>query len=407
MRRSVTTRSGMATKYIVLAVVIVAMVVAVGYGATTLTSASSATSTSQSTTVSSSTAVSSSATSTSQSTTLSSSTTAVPLTFPANPPTNNSVSAVRIGYFANLNHAPAVIGLSNGDFQKFVGPSTTIQTTLFTSGSPEMTALLANKIDMAYVGPSPAVNAYLASNGTALQIVSGVANGGAIFVVRNASNIASAKDFGGKTFAAPGVGNTQDIALRHYLLSNGYGIAPAGNVTVVDTSNANIVTLMIKGQIDGAWVPEPWGATLVAEAGAHVFLNEASLWRNGFSTSELVVSTSFLKAHPEVVREVIAANLYETQWVQDNPQQSAVALNNVLGNLTGGPIGLPIVQTAMTRLSFTDNPLEASVLQQAQNAFALGDLGTTAPTTQGLAGLYNLAILNSLLKADGLPQVTG
>jgi len=402
MRRHPRTRSAIAIKYIAVAVVVLALAVAVGYGAI---ASKSSTQTSSS---SSQSAPSSSSTSTTAaSTTLSSSAAAVPLAIPASPPTNNSVSAVRIGYFANLNHAPAVIGLSNGDFQKFVGPSTKIQTTLFTSGSPEMTALLANKIDIAYVGPSPAVNAYLASNGTALQIVSGVANGGAVFVVRNASNINSFKDFGGKTFAAPGVGNTQDIALRHYLLQNGYNVAPTGNVTVVDTSNANIVTLMEKGQVDGAWVPEPWGAILVAEAGAHIFLNEESLWPSGFSTTELVVSTSFLQAHPDVAREVIEANLYETQWIQNNPQEAAVTLNNVLGNLTGGAIGLPIVQAAMTRLSFTDSPLEASVLQQAQNAFALNDLGTTAPTAQSLSGLYNLAILNSLVEEHGLPQVTG
>jgi len=402
MKRPVHARSAIAGKYIVAAMVVVALVVAVGYGviaskSTTQTSTSSA---NQSTALSSTS-------SGSVSSTLSSSTTAVPLTFPANAPANNSVPTVRIGYFANLNHAPALIGLSNGDFQKFVGPSTKVQTTLFTSGSPEMTALLANKIDIAYVGPSPAVNAYLASNGTALQIVSGVANGGAVFVVRNASNISSVKDFGGKTFAAPGIGNTQDIALRHYLLANGYNIAPAGNVTVVDTSNANIVALMEKGQVDGAWVPEPWGAILVADADAHIFLNEASLWPNGFSTTELVVSTSFLQAHPDVVREVVTANLYETQWIQNNPQQAAVTLNNVLGNLTGGPVGLPMIQAAMTRLSFTDSPLGASVLQQAQNAFALNDLGSTAPTTQSLSGLYNLNILNSLLKEYGLPQVAG
>src|SRR5580704_1663549 len=316
MKSSESTRSAIAGKYVVVAVVVVALVVAVGYGAIASKSATqtSTSGTGQGTTSSSSTSTSS------VTTTLSSSTTAVPLTIPANPPTSNSISTVRIGYFANLNHAPAVIGLSNGDFQKFVGPSTTIQTNLFTSGSPEMTALLANKIDIAYVGPSPAVNAYLASSGTALQIVSGVANGGAVLVVRNASNINSLKDFGGKTFAAPGVGNTQDIALRHYLLANGYNIAPTGNVTVVDTSNANIVTLMEKGQVDGAWVPEPWGAILVADADAHIFLNEASLWPNGFSSTELVVSTSFLKAHPEVVSEVVAANLYETQWIQNNPQ---------------------------------------------------------------------------------------
>jgi len=402
MKRPEGARSATAGRYIVVAVVVVALVVAVGYVAI-----SSKSTTQTSTSRASQNTTSSSTSTSSLSATLSSSTTAAPLTFPANPPTDNSVSTVRIGYFANLNHAPAMIGLSNGDFEKFVGPSTKIQATLFTSGSPEMTALLANRIDIAYVGPSPAVNAYLASNGTALQIVSGVANGGAVFVVRNASNISSVKDFGGKTFAAPGVGNTQDIALRHYLLQNGYSISPTGNVTVVDTSDANIVTLMEKGQVDGAWVPEPWGAILVADANAHIFLNEASLWPNGFSTTELVVSTSFLQAHPDVVREVVTANLYETQWIQNNPQEAVVTLNNVMSNLTGGQMGLPIVQAAMARLSFTDSPLETSVLQQAQNAFALNYLGSTAPTTQSLSGLYNLAILNSLLKEYGLPQVTG
>jgi NitT/TauT family transport system substrate-binding protein len=400
MKTNVQTRSGIAGRYVVAVVVVVALVVAAGYGVSTLSSPASSTATSTS-------ALSSSSASSSSSSTSSTGTVSQTLTVPTNPPTNNSASVVTIGYFANLNHAPAVIGLNDGDFQKFVGPSTTIRTTIFTSGSPEMTALLAGKIDVAYVGPSPAVNAYLASNGTALQVVSGVANGGAVFVVSNDSGITSVRDLGGKTFAAPGVGNTQDIALRHYLISNGYGIAPSGNVTVEDTSDANIVALMEKGQIDGAWVPEPWGAILVADADAHIFLNEASLWPDGFSTAELVVSTAFLHSHPDVVREIVAANLYETLWIQNNPQQAAVELNGVLGNLTGGSIGLPIIQTAMTRLSFTDSPLEASVLQQAQNAYALNDLGTVAPTAKGLEGLYNLTILNSLLEEYSLPQVTG
>ena len=393
---------GLATRYVGIVAIVVLVVISGSFAA--LSSGSSRSSTAS---FSSGSSSSESTTTSTTSITSVSSPSPTPLSVPANPPTHNSASVVRIGYFANLNHAPAVIGLSNGDFQKFVGPSTAIQTTLFTSGSPEMTALLAGKIDLAYVGPSPAVNAYLASNGTSLQVISGVANGGAVFVVRNASNIASVKEFGGKTFAAPGVGNTQDVALRHYLILNGYGISPNGNVTVQDTSNANIVTLMIDGKIDGAWVPEPWGQVLVSEAGAHIFLNEESLWPSGFSTTELVASTSFLKAHPDVVKELIEANLYETQWIQNNPQQAAVSLNNILGNLTGGPIGLPIIRAAMTRLSFTDSPLEASVVQQAYNAFALGDLGSSAPTAATLSAIYGLTLLNSVLTEYGLPLVTG
>ena len=322
------------------------------------------------------------------------------------------MATVRIGYFANLNHGPAVIGLNNGTFQKFLGPSTTIQATIFTSGSPEMTAMLAGKIDIAYVGPSPAVNAFIESSGSALQIVSGVANGGAVFVVTNASGLTTPSQLtpgqmNGMTFAAPGVGNTQDIALRHYLQSNGYQTAnDGGTVNVADTANANIVALMEKGTIDGAWVPEPWGAIIVADSASHIFLNEQSLWPNGFSTTELVVSSAFLNVHPDVVREIVTANLYETQWIQNNPQQADVELSNYLGNLTGSAVSVPIITTAMTRLSFTDDPLAASVLQQAENAYSLGDLGTTPPTASNLAGLYNLTILDSVLGQYGLPQVT-
>jgi NitT/TauT family transport system substrate-binding protein len=440
MKRDSRTKSGIATKYVAVGIVVLALAVAAGYGALSLTSSaqsstttttsaapvtststttqssstSSATTSSASTSTATSTSAASSSVTTTSTTTSSttSSSAAPPLTLPATSPTSNSGTVVRIGYFANLNHGPAVIGLNNGDFQKFVGPSTTIQTTLFTSGSPEMTALLAGKIDIAYVGPSPAVNSYIASSGTALQIVSGVANGGAVFVVTNASGLTTASNLTpgqlkGMTFAAPGVGNTQDIALRHYLQVNGYGTAGnGGSVIVDDTANANIVALMEEGQVDGAWVPEPWGAIIVADSASHIFLNEQSLWPNGFSTTELVVASSFLQAHPDVVREIITANLYETQWIQNNPQQADVELNNYLGNLTGSAIGLSIIQSAITRLSFTDSPLEPSVLQQAQNAYELGDLGSTPPTSSNLAGLYNLTILNSVLSYYGLTQVT-
>ena len=144
----------------------------------------------------------------------------------------------------------------------------------------------------------------------------------------------------------------------------------------------------------------------MADSASHIFVNEQSLWPNGFSTTELVVATPFLQAHPDIVKEVVEANLYETYWIQNNQQQAAVDLNDILGNLTGGPIGLPVIQSALTRLSFTDSPLEESVTQQAQNAYALGDLGTTQPTSSNIAPIYNLSILNSILASYGVAQVT-
>jgi len=266
-----------------------------------------------------------------------------------------------------------------------------------------MTALLAGKLDMAYVGPSPAVNAYIASNGTGLVIVAGVTNGGASFVVRGDESINTVKDLGGKTFAAPQLGNTQDIALRHYLQVNGYKTTDkGGNVTVVDTSNSNIVTLFATKKIDGAWVPEPWAQTLILQAGGKLFLDERSLWPNGFSTAELVVRTQFLQQHPDVVKDIIAAHVAETLWINNNPAQAVVELNKQMAILTGQPMNSTILAASLQKLTFTYDPLATSVAQMAQNAYSLGFL-TTAPTN--LSGLYDLTLLNIVLEAQGLQPV--
>jgi len=320
-------------------------------------------------------------------------------------PSTNSIGSVNIGYFANINHAPAVIGIANGDFQKALGPSTTIHTFLFPSGGPEMVALLAGKLDIAYVGPSPAVNAYIQSNGTGLVILGGVASGGAVFVVQNSSKITSAKDLGGKTFAAPGIGNTQDIALRYYLMENGYKTTTnGGNVTVLDATNANIVTLFAEGKVDGAWVPEPYGEVLMQQLGGKLFLDERSLWPGGsFSTAELVVRTQFLQQHADVVQEIVSADVAETNWINKNPSLAEADLNSSLVSLTGQGYSQSILGAALARLAFTYDPLETSVAVQAEHAWALGDL-TQNPTN--LSGLYDLSVLSSVLAADGLPGLS-
>jgi NitT/TauT family transport system substrate-binding protein len=319
-------------------------------------------------------------------------------------PSTNSISVVNIGYFANINHAPAILGISSGAFQKALGPSTTINTFLFTSGGPEMTALLAGKLDMAYVGPDPAVNAYIQSNGTGLVILAGVSSGGAVFVVQNDSGITSARDLGAETFAAPGLGNTQDIALRYYLMENGFNTTSnGGNVTIVDTTNANIVTLFAQGKISGAWVPEPYGEILIQEFGGRQFLDERSIWPGGnFSTAELVVRTQFLQQHPDVVRDIVSADVNESIWINKNPSQAESDLNTSLLALTGQGYSQSIMSASLAKLTFTYDPIEASVALQAEHAYALGDL-TKNPTD--LSGLYDLTILNSVLKADGLPAV--
>jgi sulfonate transport system substrate-binding protein len=320
-----------------------------------------------------------------------------------------STNAVRIGYFANINHAQALVGLFNGDYQEALGDSVQIQTTLFTAGPTEMTALLAGQLDMAYVGPSPAVNAFIQSNGTGLKIVAGASNGGALFVVTDASGIGNAtsgpvtSQLIHKAFLGPQLGNTQDVALREYLLQN--HLVAGTNVTVQDTSNANIVTELVENKVDGAWVPQPYAALILSEAKAHVFLDERSLWPGGgFSTAELVVASPFLTAHSDIVERIVSANVNETIWISSHLSQGATLMNETIAKETGLGISPEVMTSSLSTLTFTYDPLAASVQTQANNAYQLGFLGKTPPN---LNGLFDLTILNQVLAKQGLAAVPG
>src|SRR5919199_5825549 len=227
----------------------------------------------------------------------------------------NSTSSqiLRIGYFPNINHAQAVIGLGNGTFQKALGKNVDVKTFIFNAGPSAMEALFAKQVDVTYVGPNPAINAYVVSQGKDLRIISGASSGGAVFVVRNDSGIQSTKDFANKKFASPQLGNTQDVALRKYLLDNGYKTKEnGGNVEVIPAKNADIVSLMIKKDIDGAWVPEPWGAKLIKEANAKVLVDERDLWPNGqFVTAHIIARTDYIEKNPDVIKKLLSAHIDE------------------------------------------------------------------------------------------------
>ncbi len=380
-----------------IAVAIIVLIVVSVYAAVNLTRGPSPSTTTTSTTPPARTTTSSTSTSSTSTSSTSTSSTST---------TSNSIGVVNLGYFLNVNHAPAILGVSSGSFQKALGPSTTLKTSYYTSGGPEMTALLRGDLDMAYVGPDPAVNAYIQSGGTGVTILAGVASGGAVFVVRNGSGITpgDVKELGGKTFAAPGVGNTQDIALRYYLALQGYNVAPSGNVTIIDEPNSIIVTLFAEGKIAGAWVPEPYGEVLMQQFGGKLFLDERSLWPSGsFSTAELVVRTQFLDQHPDVVRDIVSADVNETIWINNHLSQAETDLNDTLVAITGQGYSQGILNASFSRLSFTFDPLESSVLVQAEHAYVLNDLVQYNP--EFIAGIYDLSILNSVLTAEGLPPV--
>ena len=231
---------------------------------------------------------------------------------------------LRLGYFPNLTHAVALVGVARGTFKDALGPNVHLETKTFNAGPALIEALFANDIDIGYVGPNPAINGYIKSNGAALRIIAGASSGGALFVVRPDAHIHSPTDLANKKIATPQVGGTQDVALRCYLKQHGLQTTDkGGNVQIIPTDNPNILSLFQQGKIDGAWVPEPWATRLVIEGNGTVFLDERSLWPNGeFVTTNVVVRTAFLQEHPNLVEKFLQAHVETVQYILKNPENA-------------------------------------------------------------------------------------
>ncbi|HXX96310.1 MAG TPA: ABC transporter substrate-binding protein [Candidatus Bathyarchaeia archaeon] len=317
---------------------------------------------------------------------------------------SHTASAIlRIGYFPILNHAQAVIGLAKGDFQEAVGKEITIKPEVFGSGPPLIEALFANQIDLAYVGPNPTINGYVVSDGKALKIISGASSGGTVFVVRNDSGIKSIKDFGNKRFATPQVGNTQDVALRKYLLQNGYKTKDeGGNVEVISAQISDIFTLMLTKQIDGAWVPEPWGTKLVKEANGRIFLDERVLWPQGkYITANIIARTDYLRDNPGTVKKFLGAHIDETSWINSHKSEAMDIFNEQLKALTGHIIKPDELKEAWSRIGFTYDPLKPTLLKSANDSLKIGFLRTPP----NLTGIYDLTLLNTVLEQKHLQPI--
>jgi NitT/TauT family transport system substrate-binding protein len=318
---------------------------------------------------------------------------------------NGQSKTLRIGYFPNINHAQAVIGLGRGDFQTALGDNVEVTTQIFNAGPSAIEALFANQIDVAYIGPNPAINGYVQSNGEALRIISGAASGGAVFVVRNDSGINSSQDLANKKFATPEPGNTQDIALRNYLLDNGLNtIEKGGNVEVLTAKNADIVSLMIKKDIDGAWLPEPWGAKLIKEANAKVLVDERDLWPNGqFVTAHIIARTDYIERNPDVIKKMLEAHIDMTSWINDNTDEALQIFNAELNKLMGQTIPEDEFREGISRIELTYDPIKESLFKAANDAFDIGFLGKTRPD---LSEIYDVKILNEVLKERELQEIT-
>src|SRR5262245_24856065 len=309
---------------------------------------------------------------------------------------------VRLGYFPNVTHAPALVGVESGFFQKALGKNT-LDVKTFNAGPEEVTALLAGALDIGYIGPNPSVNAYVQSNGQAVRVVGGSTSGGAYLVVKPEINKAS--DLKGKRVASPQLGNTQDVELRTWLKKQGLktDTQGGGDVAVVPQDNALTLDAFKQGQIAGAWVPEPWATRLVTEGGGKILVDEKTLWPGGkFVTTNIIVRTQFLDEHPDVVKQVLQGNLDAIDFIKTNRAKAEQDVSTQIQKVTGKPIAANLVTASLDNMQFTPDPLPQTLQQSAKDAVAVGLL----QPPKKLFKIYDLKQLNSILKEEGKPEVT-
>jgi NitT/TauT family transport system substrate-binding protein len=302
---------------------------------------------------------------------------------------------VRLGFLENITHASALVALKEGYFTKDLGSAGTLKPTAFSTGTEETTAILAGQLDAAYVGPNPAINAWQKSGGTAIKIVSGAATGGASIVV--AKGITSASQLKGKTLATPSLGNTQDVALRYWLKQNGIttNATGGGDASIKPTTpNSAAVLEFESGQIAGASEPAPYDIEMVKDGGT-VLLSEPGV------TTLLVVTQSFLSAHPAIVADLVKAQVQANDFIKNDTTAAEAAAGAEYAAYAGKSLKSSLIAASFKEITFTDDPDESSLTTDASQAVSLGLLKPV-----NLSGIFDLGPLNAALAAAGEPQVS-
>jgi NitT/TauT family transport system substrate-binding protein len=306
-----------------------------------------------------------------------------------------AAAEVRLGYFPNVTHAAALIGVEKDLFKAELG-STKLTTQTFNAGPDEVNALLGESLDIAYIGSGPAINAYSKSKGEAVRLIAGATSGGAQLVTKPEIN--SVEDLKGKTIATPQLGNTQDVALKKYLAEKGL----TGQVTVTNVENAASLDLFKKGDIAATWSPQPWSARIVAEAGGKVLLDEKTLWEGGaFPTTVIIVRTKFLQEHPETVEAVLKGHVAAIDWAKANKDEAKKTANAALEKLTSKKLGDKILDAAWDNIELTTDAQAKHFPQLAKDAVTAG----VAKDAANVAGYADFTLLNKVLQAQGKPQV--
>ncbi|GAA1115013.1 ABC transporter substrate-binding protein [Nocardiopsis metallicus] len=313
-------------------------------------------------------------------------------------------SVLTLGYFPNITHAPALVGVENGTLDEALG-EVELATQTFNAGPDAINAVFSGEIDAAFVGPNPAINGWAQSRGEALHVIAGAATQGAGLVARD--DIRTVDDLPGKTLSTPMLGGTQDVVLRWFALDRGWEVdtAGGGDLSIVPQENPEIVNAFRAGEIDGAWLPEPHLSRLLAEDDAHLLVDEREVWeRTGgqYVTTLLIVNADFLEREPEVVENLLRGHVETVGWMNDNPEEAAEASRVHLEEITGGGLDPELTAAAFDNVLFTVDPVAESLLIKAEQAEAIGLLDPV-----DLDGIYALDPLNDVLAQAGHEPVAG
>lgn len=272
------------------------------------------------------------------------------------PGLSNAQTTLRIGHFPNITHVQALVAHNlsrngKGWFEQRLGGDVKIEWYVYNAGPSAMEAIFAKSIDLTYVGPNPAINAYFKSNGDEARVIAGAVNGGSALVVQGVSNLKTAADFRAKKIATPQFGNTQDVAARAWLIAGGLKITQTGgDAQVVPTANPDQLALFKSQQLDGVWTVEPWVSRLESEAAGKVLIDD----RDAITTI-LVARAEFLATQRDLVRKVVAAHRELTEWIKANPAEAQRLAREELEAETHAKFAPELVVSSWNRIVLTSD----------------------------------------------------
>ena len=284
---------------------------------------------------------------------------------------------IRVGHFPNITHAQGVIAHAmtrqgKGWFEERLGPGTKIEWFVYNAGPSAMEAIFARSIDLTYVGPGPALNAFTKSNGAEIRLIAGAANGGAGLVVQPDGNLKAPADFRGKRIATPQLGNTQDISCRAWLTEGGLKITQlGGDVQVIPTQNADQLGLFKAKKVDAVWTVEPWLTRLEQEASGKVLIEEKEV-----ATTVLISSVKFLSQQRELTKRFAQAHAELTDWIVKNPDEAQRLIKAELLEETKSDMAPQVIASAWKRIVFTSETPRTSVEKFMQNSVKAGFIKT-------------------------------